>query len=374
MKVLHLCSDYYKMYGNLMRRLISRGINISVFQFISKQKTIEFQEDFLDTYQCFNEIDRYFFLIKETKVLKTLYREYKIEEFDYIHAHTIFSNGYLAYKIKKDMKIPYSVAVVNTDLNVFFRLRPNLKRIGLNVLKEADQVIFHSPAYRDYMVETYIPKSMRDQILDKSTIIPLGIEKVFLNNKYETKRKLGAKIKIITASNITKNKNHISVCKALEKLQKHNYQVEYTIIGKVLEPKTLMKIEKFSFVKYYSYMTQDELISAYRSNDIFVMPSIFETFGMVYAEAMSQGLPIIYSRGQGFDQQFPDGEIGYSVDAENNEEIARAIFKIVENYSELSNRCIKLVNKFDWESITEKYVHIYKANIERNKGGQYDYR
>ena len=37
----------------------------------------------------------------------------------------------------------------------------------------------------------------------------------------------------------------------------------------------------------------------YRENDIYVMPSIIETFGLVYAEAMSQGLPVIYTRGQG---------------------------------------------------------------------------
>lgn len=349
-----------------MRREINRGIDISVFQFISKKKNIEFHEDFLDTYQCFNEIDRYFFLVKETKVLKTLYKEYRLEEFDYIHAHTIFSNGYLAYKLKKEMKIPYSVAVVNTDLNVFFRLRPYLKRIGLNILKDADQIIFHSPAYRDFMVNKYIPNSLHDVILAKRIIIPLGIEEVFQKNKYNTKRELGLTLKIITASNITSNKNHISVCRALEKLQELNYQVEYTIIGKVLEPKRLVEIKKFPFVKYHSYMTQDELIDAYRNNDIFVMPSIFETFGMVYAEAMSQGLPIIYSKGQGFDRQFPDGEIGFSVEATDYNEIANAIVKIVKNYDEISERCTQLVNKFDWETITDKYVEIYKANIKNN--------
>lgn len=40
------------------------------------------------------------------------------------------------------------------------------------------------------------------------------------------------------------------------------------------------------------------------------MPSHKETFGLVYAEAMSQGLPIIYTKNQGFDGQFPDGYVG----------------------------------------------------------------
>jgi len=44
------------------------------------------------------------------------------------------------------------------------------------------------------------------------------------------------------------------------------------------------------------------------------MPSITETFGLVYAEALSQGLPVLYTRGQGFDRQFEEGEVGYAVD------------------------------------------------------------
>ena len=366
MKVLHLCSDYYNMYGNLMRREINRGIDISVFQFISKKKEIEFNEDFLDTFKCFNEIDRYFFLVKETKVLKTLYKKYKLNEFDYVHAHTIFTNGYLAYKLKKEINLSYCVAAVNTDINVFFRLRPNLKSIGLNILRYADKIIFHSLAYRDYMVNKYIPNSLQDMILAKSVIIPLGIEDVFQKNIYNGKRKRESTLKIITVSNITGNKNHISVCKALEILQKQNFQVEYTIIGKVLEPNRLAEVKKFSFVKHLSYMTQNELIDVYRNSDIFVMPSIFETFGMVYAEAMSQGLPVIYSKGQGFDQQFSDGEVGFSVDATNYNDIANAIKKIVVNYDNISGRCIQLVEKFDWEVITDKYLELYNMSIIKN--------
>ena len=43
------------------------------------------------------------------------------------------------------------------------------------------------------------------------------------------------------------------------------------------------------------------------------MPSRYETFGLVYGEAMSQGLPIIYSKGQGVDGYFKEGTVGYGV-------------------------------------------------------------
>ena len=39
------------------------------------------------------------------------------------------------------------------------------------------------------------------------------------------------------------------------------------------------------------------------------MPSKYETFGLVYPEAMSRGIPIVYTKNQGFDKYFEDGEI-----------------------------------------------------------------
>jgi glycosyltransferase involved in cell wall biosynthesis len=95
------------------------------------------------------------------------------------------------------------------------------------------------------------------------------------------------------------------------------------------------------------------------------MPSLTETFGLVYAEAMSQGLPVIYTRGQGFDGQFKEGEVGYSVNSSDIHEIVKKIISIIENYSEISKRCVKLVDKFNWNEITNNYNEIYKDILSR---------
>lgn len=46
-------------------------------------------------------------------------------------------------------------------------------------------------------------------------------------------------------------------------------------------------------------MDKTKIIDVYRDSDIFVMPSKFETFGLVYVEALTQGLHLIYTKGQG---------------------------------------------------------------------------
>ena len=70
-----------------------------------------------------------------------------------------------------------------------------------------------------------------------------------------------------------------------------------------------------------------------RHHALFAMPSIYETFGLVYIEALSQNLPIIYGKGQGVDQLFSEKEspVGIGVNAKSIEEIEQAIYTILNN-------------------------------------------
>lgn len=126
------------------------------------------------------------------------------------------------------------------------------------------------------------------------------------------------------------------------------------------------KILSRSYVKYLGEVDKAHLIEVYRKNDIFIMPSKTETFGLVYVEAMSQGLPIVYSKYQGFDKQFDEGTVGYHVECMNVNELSAVIIKIVNEYNDISSRCIQNVYKFSWNNISENYIRIYKNILNLN--------
>ena len=96
------------------------------------------------------------------------------------------------------------------------------------------------------------------------------------------------------------------------------------------------------------------------------MPSHTETFGLTYAEAMSQGLPVIYTRGQGFDKQFDDGVVGYSVSDTNVQELVQKIMECIKHYEKLSTNCVTNVTKFDWNYICNTYISIYEKMIKES--------
>ena len=77
-----------------------------------------------------------------------------------------------------------------------------------------------------------------------------------------------------------------------------------------------------------------------------------------------RGLPVVYTRGQGFDGQFKEGEVGYSVVANSPEEVAQNIIKINNNIHSMRENCIHNVFKFKWKNIVKEYEKIYLKLIE----------
>ena len=277
--------------------------------------------------------------------------------------------GGVALKLKNEKNINYIVAVRNTDINIFFRYLFHLKKIGIDIMKNASKVVFLSPAYRDFVLEKIIPSSLNKEIKAKSIIIPNGIDPFFLKNKFyrnnwnrETK-----KVSLLYVGNLTKNKNIETTIKVFQKLNVMGYKAKLDIVGSGEEEKHLRLIVKDQKdIKMHGRIDKKEdLLKIYKNSDIFIMPSINETFGLVYLEAMSQGLPIIYTKGQGVDGFFSKGEVGYSVNPLDVDEITDKIVKIIDNYQNISDSCYRLVDNFSWNIIAKEYQSIY-SKLEHN--------
>jgi glycosyltransferase involved in cell wall biosynthesis len=365
MKILHINSYYStsKFYKNLYENQIKSGLDIDVFVPVPsafENNNFDYGE-YSKISKNHNKYDRYIFHLKHNKIYNDVQKKYNIKEYSIIHAHSLFSNGYIAMRLKKQYGIQYVVAVRNTDVNLFFKKMIHLRKLGINILKEADQVIFLSVPYRDQTIEKYVPKHLQKAIYNKVSIIPNGIDNFWFMNIATTKKPLEIpNLRLLQIGDINKNKNIETTVKAVDTLISNGYNVKLSIVGKVKDQKIYNKIKDLDYVDYLGYKSKEELINIYRENDIFILPSIHETFGLVYPEAMSQGLPVIYTRGQGFDGQFEDGEVGFSVDCFDENEIAKKTISLIDNYHQISENCIKYCDKFSWNQISDSYEALYK--------------
>jgi len=91
------------------------------------------------------------------------------------------------------------------------------------------------------------------------------------------------------------------------------------------------------------------------------MASFQETFGMVYLEAMSQAMPIIYTKGQGIDGYFETNVPGFSVDPLSIEDIKEKILKIGENLVLYSNNSLNQIDRFSWNVVVQQYIPILSS-------------
>lgn len=375
MEVLHICSGYpdTKLYQNLVKELDHKNIkqlmyvpynsdNIKNKRILTKAKNVEYVFS-----SPFNKLDRILYYTKINKIYKDIVSKVELEQTNIVHAHFLFSNGGVAYRLKKEYGIDYIVAVRNTDVNYFFKYAKHLRKYGVKIIKEAKKVIFISPSYKEYVIEQFIPSNLQERVRTKSYVIPNGIDEFWLDNinVYKRFNNISPSINLIFVGELNKNKNVVNSIKALNVLKKKGYDVQLDIIGEGPLESELKELinstENKDNITMHGYINnKNKLMELYRKSDIFIMPSHQETFGLVYIEAMSQGLPVIYSKGQGIDGYFGENEIGVAVSSNNIEEIADGVITIEKNYKKMYDSAIRVVSDFSWSKIARDYVNIYE--------------
>ena len=316
--------------------------------------------------ECFNKWDRLVFDYKQQKIIKAIEERYDVKGFDLIHAYTLYTDGNAARVLSEKYGVPFVVAVRNTDVNDFLKKMIHLRKRGLKTLLAAKDVFFLSEAYCRQVFEKYVSQKYQGEIKDKTHIIPNGIDEFWFKNIPEQGKSIDKKhIKLVYAGRIDKNKNIPTTQKAMGILRKQGYETTLTVVGKIQDEKEFQIISDDPHITYLSALPKEKLIDVYRESDIFVMPSFTESFGLVYAEAMSQGLPVIYSKGQGFDNQFPEGVVGYHVDSGSPDDVAEGIKAVIENYSDVQKNVVSSAREFSWTKLIERYNKVYRTLVVR---------
>lgn len=114
------------------------------------------------------------------------------------------------------------------------------------------------------------------------------------------------------------------------------------------------------------YVDNNELSEFYRQCDIFVAPSLYESFGLIYLEAMAWGKPVIGCRIGGIPEVIEDGVTGILVPPEDEVSLANAIIRIVkedliEDFGRNGRKRVE--NNFTINKMVKNTCKIYKDVI-----------
>jgi glycosyltransferase involved in cell wall biosynthesis len=102
----------------------------------------------------------------------------------------------------------------------------------------------------------------------------------------------------------------------------------------------------------------------YLDADVFVMPSLADSYGLVVSEAMSTGLPVIVSENTGMADLITDGREGYVVPIRDSRAIAEKLTFLYENRDQLATMgaaAIATARSVDWNNYQKVCADFYKT-------------
>jgi D-inositol-3-phosphate glycosyltransferase len=113
---------------------------------------------------------------------------------------------------------------------------------------------------------------------------------------------------------------------------------------------------------------QDTLPYYYSAAEALVMPSLYESFGMVALEAMACGTPVIASEVGGLGYLVQNALTGYTIPDSDPDELCSKLSILLNNAQlreEMGLRASEYALNYDWQKITEKIINVYKDLIDK---------
>lgn len=124
-----------------------------------------------------------------------------------------------------------------------------------------------------------------------------------------------------------------------------------------------------NFVIFLGKQDQQLLPYYYSASEIVVMPSHYESFGMVALEAMACGTPVVASQVGGLAFLVRDGETGYVVPGNDVQMLAKRLVELIKDKdlrNKLGNKSAEYAQLYAWEIISEKMIEVYNQVLEKH--------
>ena len=202
--------------------------------------------------------------------------------------------------------------------------------------KNAKKIACRSEVIKQKFLKQY------PQYKDKTFVCYSGINFEPIKREWKPKRK------VLTCANLIKRKNIDKVIRECERLD-----VELEIIGEGKEYKNLKKLSAKPY--FTGQLPRAAVLEKMKESDIFVLPSINETFGMVYLEAMASGCITVCTANDGIAGIIQNGINGYFwregiikqiYESENQNEILQNSYETILNYTE-ENACLNYLREIN---------------------------
>lgn len=280
---------------------------------------------------------------------------------DIIHAHSMLYGGAISAVIHHKYSVPF---VVTEHFSAYARGRIKAwqKDYLYDVYKNASKLITVSPELGFLLNERYgCPNALLEFV---PNIVDTDVFNI--SNKPILKT---PQFVFLNVSALTYNKGHHILLNSFAKKFMNNSEVGLWIGGAGEERRNLEQqaagLGISQNVKFLGPLSRNQVRDAMQCCDIFVLPSLYETFGVVAIEAMACGKPVIATRCGGPECIVNDIN-GMLVSPNDIEGLAQAMDEMMKKLGQYDSELIRkdCILRFSEGTVTKRLMEIYQDTLD----------
>lgn len=191
---------------------------------------------------------------------------------------------------------------------------------------------------------------------------PYGVDTTqFSMKEYEEEPHLP--LKFIYVGGVKELKGISFLLKAFEDIPEE--QAKLTVVGAY----DLADVREYADkVNFTGLVMHDEIAKLLKNSDVFVFPSLGDSFALSAVEAAACGLPLIVSENTGMKDQMKEGEEGFIIDCQSSQDIKAKVIWFAEHPDEISRmgrKAREMALRTTWTQYDERVKKIYE-DIQNN--------
>jgi L-malate glycosyltransferase len=275
---------------------------------------------------------------------------------DIIHSHGTILSGTLSYLLARRFKVPFLITEHQGPFSMISgsSWKRNWAR---RIMERADTVLT-------------VSEHLKQEIL-QAGIKPGDINVSFnpVNTQLFQLRRAKVENKMLFVGRLDAFKGALRCVKAFERVSERYPEATLTIIG---DGEEYVPIRNFigqrsklaSKVQLLGLLSKEEIAVEMQKASFLVFPSKHESFGLVVAEALSCGLPVITTN-RTAPREFVNKKNGLLVDPESIDEIADAMISMLKDFSLYNPFTIRqeIIERFGFENFGKRLANQYEKLI-----------
>ncbi len=285
---------------------------------------------------------------------------------DITHFHYVSSIGYES-AIKAKKKFNCKIIVDDRAEHKGFLaniLEEEYKKLDLNFDKK---LFWTVDSRKDYEIADYIitPSNYSKFTFErqgvpseKLHIIPYGCN---ITRFFNGKRADDNIFRVVHVGLICVRKGIHYLIEAFKKFDRPN--TELILVGNVEKGMEKIMYNLPANIKHIQYIPNSQLNKLYSKSDVFVLPSLSDSFSLATLEAMASGLPVIISENVGAKDFISEGENGFIIPIRNVLEITYKL-DLLYNSKSLTKRMGEnardVAANVTWDQYSERLIDFYK--------------